>query len=77
MTTFYHMLEHNRESDLDTLLMGIAAKPPGEGTGRGLSVSYFIITENHNENMEIKSTSGLKTWFAIRLPIDLKRVRNA
>ena len=43
-------------------------KPVGEGTGLGLSVSYFIITENHGGKMTVKTTDGGGTRFVIRLP---------
>ncbi len=44
-------------------------KPVGEGTGLGLSVSYFIITESHNGEMVVESQPGLGTKFIIRLPL--------
>jgi len=44
-------------------------KEVGTGTGLGLSVSYFIITENHKGTMEVKSTLGKGTTFIIHLPI--------
>ena len=44
-------------------------KPVGEGTGLGLSVSYMIITNNHNGEMWVKSTPGVGTTFIIRLPV--------
>jgi PAS domain S-box-containing protein len=44
-------------------------KPQGEGTGLGLSVSYFIITENHCGTIEVTSQVGKGTVFVIRLPI--------
>lgn len=44
-------------------------KPVGVGTGLGLSVSYFIITENHGGEMSVESTPGVGTKFIIRLPI--------
>ncbi|CCK81136.1 PocR ligand-binding domain-containing protein [Desulfobacula toluolica] len=44
-------------------------KPVGSGTGLGLFVSYFIITENHGGQMEVDSTLGQGTKFIIRLPI--------
>jgi PAS domain S-box-containing protein len=47
-------------------------KPAGVGTGLGLSVSYFIITENHNGEMEVESQPGVGTKFIIRLPIQGK-----
>ena len=45
-------------------------KPMGVGTGLGLSVSYFIITENHRGEMEVESRPGAGTKFIIRLPIE-------
>ncbi|WP_022664168.1 PAS domain-containing sensor histidine kinase [Desulfospira joergensenii] len=44
-------------------------KPPGVGTGLGLSVSYFIITENHKGTMDVISQPGRGTNFIICLPI--------
>ncbi|WP_051445423.1 ATP-binding protein [Desulfocurvus vexinensis] len=44
-------------------------KPPGVGTGLGLSVSYFIITENHGGTIEVRSEPGQGTRFRIRLPL--------
>ncbi len=43
-------------------------KPPGSGTGLGLSVSYFIITQNHRGQIEAVSVPGQGTRFIIRLP---------
>ncbi len=45
-------------------------KDVGVGTGLGLSVSYFIITENHNGVLAVESTPGQGTTFIIKLPID-------
>lgn len=45
-------------------------KKVGEGTGLGLSVSYFIITEHHEGSMEVESTLGGGTRFTIRLPLE-------
>ncbi len=45
-------------------------KPVGEGTGLGLSVSYFIITENHGGEMAVESQIGSGTKFIIRLPME-------
>lgn len=45
-------------------------KSPGVGTGLGLSVSYFIITENHEGQMSVESTPGLGTKLIIRLPLE-------
>lgn len=43
-------------------------KPVGEGTGLGLSVSYFIITKHHKGEIEVESEKGKGTRFIIRLP---------
>ncbi|WP_432738821.1 ATP-binding protein [Maridesulfovibrio sp. FT414] len=43
-------------------------KSPGEGTGLGLSVSYFIITRNHKGEIELNSSTEHGTTFAIKLP---------
>jgi len=47
-------------------------KEVGVGTGLGLSVSYFIITENHNGELEVVSTPGDGALFIIRLPYNKK-----
>jgi signal transduction histidine kinase len=44
-------------------------KDVGIGTGLGLSVSYFIITNNHGGAMEIKSRKDQGSTFIIKLPI--------
>ncbi|MEH0019247.1 MAG: ATP-binding protein [Desulfobacter sp.] len=44
-------------------------KAVGEGTGLGLAVSYFIVTENHKGRIEVESRTGHGTCFRIRLPI--------
>ena len=44
-------------------------KPAGIGTGLGLSVSYFIITENHNGKMAVESIPGKGSTFIIHLPL--------
>ncbi|MCK5672066.1 MAG: PAS domain-containing protein [Spirochaetales bacterium] len=41
----------------------------GVGTGLGLSVSYFIITENHGGTMTVESPPGRGARFIIRLPV--------
>ncbi|MFH0728276.1 MAG: cache domain-containing protein [Pseudomonadota bacterium] len=43
-------------------------KEVGIGTGLGLSVSYFIVTNNHNGAMSVDSSPGNGTCFVIRLP---------
>ena len=44
-------------------------KPIGLGTGLGLSVSYYIITEQHKGAIMVESTVGKGSRFIIRLPI--------
>ncbi|TIH20261.1 PAS domain S-box protein [Marinifilum sp. JC120] len=44
-------------------------KSPGVGTGLGLSVSYFIITQNHKGTFEIDTEIGKGTKFTIKIPI--------
>jgi PAS domain S-box-containing protein len=43
-------------------------KDVGVGTGLGLSVSYFIIVENHNGDLSVESSVGHGTTFKIALP---------
>jgi len=44
-------------------------KEIGVGTGLGLSVSYFIITDHHKGTLEVESEVGKGTAFTIRIPI--------
>ena len=44
-------------------------KEVGVGTGLGLSVAYFIITNNHNGSMTAESSPGKGACFIIRLPL--------
>ncbi len=44
-------------------------KEVGVGTGLGLSVSYFIITEQHNGRLSATSKPGQGACFSIRLPL--------
>ena len=48
-------------------------KVAGVGTGLGLSVSYFIITEQHQGMISVSSAPGQGACFTIRLPIRGKR----
>jgi PAS domain S-box-containing protein len=43
-------------------------KPVGVGTGLGLSVAYFIVTEQHRGSMEAQSEPGGGAHFIVRLP---------
>ena len=43
-------------------------KPPGEGTGLGLSLAYDMITKGHKGTLEVESTEGVGSEFIIRLP---------
>ena len=43
-------------------------KEVGAGTGLGLSVSYFIVTEVHRGTMTVDSEPGKGTTFSVRLP---------
>jgi len=44
-------------------------KPTGEGTGLGLSLSYDIITKEHDGKIAIDSKEGEYTAFTISIPI--------
>jgi len=44
-------------------------KSVGVGTGLGLSVSYYIITEQHKGTMDVTSSPGEGSCFSIRLPL--------
>ena len=45
-------------------------KAVGVGTGLGLSVSYFIVTEQHKGTIDVKSKPGEGTRFTVCLPLD-------
>ncbi|WP_090662756.1 ATP-binding protein [Parafilimonas terrae] len=44
-------------------------KPTGEGTGLGLSLTYDIITKQHNGSINVESKEGEGTAFIINLPV--------
>lgn len=50
-------------------------KEVGHGTGLGLSVSYFIITENHGGTMNVFSSPGQGARFSIRIPFEHRMER--
>ena len=45
-------------------------KPPGEGTGLGLEITYNIIVHRHRGSIDLSSEPG-STRFTVRLPITL------
>lgn len=44
-------------------------KPQGVGTGLGLSVSYFIVTEHHGGSMRVETVPGVMTNFIMHFPV--------
>jgi PAS domain S-box-containing protein len=46
-----------------------STKGPGEGTGLGLSVAYFIVTQRNAGTIAVESSPGQGTTFVIRLPV--------
>lgn len=44
-------------------------KAPGEGTGLGLSVSYFIMHDEHGGSIDVESEPGKGTKFILCLPM--------
>ncbi|OOZ36719.1 hypothetical protein BOW51_05800 [Solemya velesiana gill symbiont] len=45
-------------------------RPVGQGTGLGLSVSYFIVCEEHGGRMSVDSVPGQGTAISIYLPLE-------
>jgi signal transduction histidine kinase len=50
-------------------------KPPGEGTGLGLSLSYDIVTKGHGGTLTVTTKPGEYTEFAVALPISQEHVQ--
>jgi signal transduction histidine kinase len=45
-------------------------KPPGEGTGLGLSLSYDIVAKGHGGNIKVESKEGEFSVFTVSIPIN-------
>ena len=50
------------------LLPFFTTKPPGEGTGLGLSLSYDIVVQGHGGTFSVSSQPGKGTEVTVRLP---------
>jgi signal transduction histidine kinase len=61
--------------DLQSRIMEpfFTTKDPGVGTGLGLSVSYFIVTNGHGGKFSVSSEPGKGTCFVIELPTEETR----
>jgi len=47
-------------------------KKVGTGTGLGLSVSFFIISNNHDGTISVESSKGAGTKFIVKFPVKRK-----
>lgn len=61
------LTEHVRKRVFDPFF---TTHSPDIGTGLGLAVAYFIITEHHGGTIAVESTPGEWTRFIIRLPLE-------
>jgi signal transduction histidine kinase len=46
-------------------------KPPGQGTGLGLDISYNIVVHRHRGDIGVESRPG-RTTFRVRLPVNFE-----
>ncbi|GFK93257.1 Sensor kinase CckA [Fundidesulfovibrio magnetotacticus] len=46
-----------------------STKPPGEGTGLGLAVAWFIVVNSHGGDIRAESSPGRGARFVVRLPL--------
>jgi signal transduction histidine kinase len=46
-------------------------KPPGEGTGLGLSLSYDMVTRVHGGTLSVDTKEGEFAEFIVRLPLKM------
>lgn len=44
-------------------------KPPGEGTGPGLSLSYDIVVKGYGGGIDVNTKEGEFTEFVVKLPV--------
>ncbi|MCB0252296.1 MAG: CoA-binding protein [Anaerolineae bacterium] len=51
-------------------------KPPGQGTGLGLDISYNIVVNKHRGDLKVFSQPG-STCFQIELPVNFEAIRTA
>ncbi len=62
-----------RPDAVDKIFMPFfTTKPPGEGTGLGLSLSHDIIVDGHRGDLSLDTRTGEYTEFVIRLPRRLR-----
>jgi signal transduction histidine kinase len=50
--------------------LGFTTKPPGKGTGQGLSIVHEVVVHKHHGSIDLHSEPGLGTVFLLRLPTE-------
>lgn len=48
-------------------------KPAGQGTGLGMSITYDIITKNHNGELQVETEPGVGTTFTFIIPVKIAK----